>query len=201
MLPRQSSRPCTLLAVPGSLRKHSYNRLLLQAAADLGSEDVSIVPYDELGSLPLFDEDLEKATGGGPEPVRRLRDQVASADGVLFATPEYNHSIPGVLKNAIDWLSRPAPQEVLVGKPVAVIGASAGAFGTRLAQSALRQVLYATESLVLPAAALYARDAARLFNPAARLVDGPTRDRLAAILAALVAWIDRFRAAGERGSP
>jgi len=201
MLPRQPSRSCALLAVPGSLRKHSYNRLLLQAAAELGSEDVSIVPYDELGSLPLFDEDLEKATGGGPEPVRRLRDQVASADGVLFATPEYNHSIPGVLKNAIDWLSRPAPQEVLVGKPVAVIGASAGSFGTRLAQSALRQVLYATESLVLPGPALYARDAARLFNPAGRLVDGPTRDRLAAILSALVAWIDRFRAAGERGSP
>src|SRR5437868_12684797 len=170
MLPRQPSRSCALLAVPGSLRKHSYNRLLLQAAAELGSDDVSIVRYDELGSLPLFDEDLEKATGGGPEPVRRLRDQVASADGLLIATPEYNHSFPGVLKNAIDWLSRPAPEEVLAGKPIAVIGASGGPWGTRLAQGALRQVLYATESLVMPNPALFVREAGRLFD-GERLVD------------------------------
>src|SRR5581483_11429227 len=91
-------------------------------------------------ALPLFDEDLEPATLGGPDAVRQLRAQVAAGDGLLIATPEYNQSLPGVLKNAIDWLSRPWPDEVLAGKPVAVIGASSGRWGARLAQAALRQV-------------------------------------------------------------
>jgi chromate reductase, NAD(P)H dehydrogenase (quinone) len=187
------SRQTSVLAISGSLRKASYNRSLLQAAKELAPANVSIVPYEELGSVPSFDEDLESATGGGPESVERLREQVGSADGLLIATPEYNHSIPGVLKNAIDWLSRPAPREVLAGKPVAIVGASAGPFGTRLAQSALRQVLYATECLVLPGPALFVRDAARLFDHAGRLIDAPSRERVAAILSAFVAWIERVR--------
>jgi len=182
----------TVLAIPGSLRKASYNRSLLHAAAEIAPEDVSVVVYEGLGSLPLFDEDLETATRGGPKPVRRLRDQLASTDGLLIATPEYNHSIPGVLKNAIDWLSRPAPNEVLARKPVAVIGASAGPFGTRLAQSALRQVLYATESLVLPGPTLFSRDAGTLFDRSGRLIDETTLKRLAAVLSAFGDWIDRF---------
>ena len=180
-----------VLAIAGSLRKHSYNSSLLLAAVELAPEGMSVVVYDALGSIPLFDEDLEKATGGGPEPVRRLREQVESADGLLISTPEYNHSIPGVLKNVIDWLSRPAPREVLAGKPVAVIGASGGPSGTRLAQAALRQVLYATECLVLPGVALYAREAGKLFDGERRLVDVATRDRLRVILSAFAVWIDR----------
>jgi chromate reductase, NAD(P)H dehydrogenase (quinone) len=190
-----------LLAIAGSLRKHSYNRSLLRAAAELAPAGMSVVVYDALSSIPLFDEDLENATGGGPEPVRRLREQVETAEGILIATPEYNHSVPGVLKNAIDWLSRPAPREVLAGKPVALIGASGGPFGTRLAQAALRQVLYATESLVLPGPALYAREAAKLFDGEGRLADAATRDRLAGILSAFAVWIDRLRAEGAPGSP
>jgi chromate reductase len=145
--------------------------------------------YETLAPIPGFDADLERATGVGPEPVQRLRMRVKAADGLLIATPEYNHSIPGVLKNALDWLSRPAPEEVLAGKPVAIVGASSGSWGTRLAQAALRQVLYATESLVLPAPALLVRDAAALFDPDGRLVDQGNRERLSALLSAFARWI------------
>ena len=117
--------------------------------------------YEGLGALPLFDEDLECETSGGPEAVQNLRQAVAAADGLLISTPEYNHSIPGVLKNALDWLSRPAPEQVLVDKPVAVIGASSGRWGTRLAQNALRQVLLAAESVPLPSPTLLLSHRAR----------------------------------------
>ena len=177
----------TVLGIAGSLRRSSYNRSLLRAAKETAPEGMAIL-LEDLAPIPLFDEDLESATGGGPEPVRRLRDRVASADGLLIATPEYNHSFPGVLKNAIDWLSRPAPEEVLAGKPIAVIGASGGPWGTRLAQGALRQVLYATESLVMPNPALFVREAGRLFD-GERLVDQPTRERLEKLLAAFDRWI------------
>jgi chromate reductase len=182
-----------VLAIAGSLRRGSFNRRLLEAAAGVAPADISVRVHSGLGSVPLFDEDLELATaaGGGPPPVRDLRQQVAEADGLLIATPEYNQSIPGVLKNAIDWLSRPLPGEVLAGKPVAVIGASGGSWGTRLAQSALRHTLNATESLVMPSPALFVRTAASLFDGEGRLVDRPTRERLAAVMAAFSAWIDR----------
>jgi chromate reductase, NAD(P)H dehydrogenase (quinone) len=180
----------TILGIPGSLRRGSYNGLLLNAAIECSPAGVVVTVFDELASIPLFDEDLERATGCGPEVVQRLRRRVASANGLLIATPEYNHSIPGVLKNAIDWLSRPAPEEPLAGKPVAVIGASGGRWGTRLAQAALRQVLFATESLVMPRPALFVRDAEGLFDEAGRLVDLPTREQLTAVLAAFARWID-----------
>jgi len=179
-----------VLAIAGSLRRGSLNRFLLRAAAGLAPAGMTIAVEEDLASIPLFDEDLETATAGGPEPVSRLRAKVASADGLLIATPEYNHSIPGVLKNAIDWLSREAGGEVLAGKPVAVVGASGGPWGTRLSQAALRQVLYATESPVLPRPALFLRDARRLFDESGRLTDASTRDRLAAVLAAFARWMD-----------
>ena len=181
----------TVFAIPGSLRSASYNRALLRAAKDLAPPPMSVVVYEELGSIPLFDQDLESATGAGPEPVRKLREQVEAADALLVATPEYNHSVPGVLKNAIDWLSRPAPREVLAGKPVALIGASGGPWGTRLAQSALRQILYATECIILPSPALYLGNAGGLFDDSGKLTDAATRERLASLLAAFAAWIPR----------
>jgi len=171
-----------VLGIAGSLRSGSHNRLLLRAAAG-----VSI--YEELSSIPLFNEDLEASD---PESVRRLRSAVASADGLLISTPEYNWSIPGVLKNAIDWLSRP-PEEVLIGKPVAVIGASGGRWGTRLAQAALRQTLTATESLVMPAPAMFVRDAAGIFDEAGHLTDKTVRDQLDNVLAAFDHWISLVR--------
>jgi chromate reductase len=151
---------------------------------------MTLVLFDRLGSLPLFDEDLERGPDGGPEPVRRLRDDVAAADALLIATPEYNWSIPGVLKNALDWLSRPAPTEVLTGKAVAVIGASAGQWGTRLAQSHLRQVLAATESVVLPAPALFIRKAERVFDGHGKLVDPSAQEALARVLRRFAMWIE-----------
>jgi chromate reductase len=181
-----------LLALPGSLRRRSYNRRLLAAAAELAPPGMSVrvYPHGELASVPLFDEDVEEETGGGPEAVRRLRHEVAAADGLLIATPEYNQSIPGVLKNTLDWLSREAPGEVLAGKPVAVVGVTAGRWGTRLAQSALRHVLAATGSPVLPAPALFAAGAAGLFDDEGRLSDPATRRQLGAVLAAFAEWIE-----------
>jgi chromate reductase, NAD(P)H dehydrogenase (quinone) len=186
-----ADRRSTVLALPGSLRRDSYNRHLLEAAVDLAPTGLEVRIYADLGSIPLFNEDLEQADGG-LEAVQRLRSAVAAADGLLIATPEYNQSIPGVLKNAIDWLSRPAPIEVLEGKAVSVIGASTGPWGTRLAQSALRQVLHATGAYVLPGPALFLRDAERMFDATGRLVDGPTRTRLEAVLSALAEWILRL---------
>jgi chromate reductase len=184
------NRPATsVLALPGSLRGASYNRRLLAAAADLAPAGTTVALFDQLSGVPLFDEDLE----GAPPPaaVASLRAAVQSADGLLIATPEYNQSMPGVLKNAIDWLSR--DETVLDGKPVAIIGATSGRWGTRLAQAALRQTLSATGSLVMPAPAMHVADAARLFEGAA-LTDGPTRQALADLLAAFACWIHRSRA-------
>lgn len=110
-----------ILALPGSLRRDGYNRRLLEAATRIAAPDWHIDIFDSLAAVPLFDEDLEAATGGGPDGVRCLRAAIAGADGVLFATPEYNQSLPGVLKNAIDWLSRPAPEEVLIGDRKSVV--------------------------------------------------------------------------------
>ena len=181
----------SILGLAGSLRRGSYNRLLLAAAVERAPAGVAMGVYEELGAIPLFNEDLESAIGEGQEAVRRLRCQVAAADGLLIATPEYNWSIPGVLKNVIDWLSRPGPDEVLAGKPIAIMGASAGRWGTRLAQNALRQVLTSTESLLLPRPALFVREAGGLFDEAGRLIDPSTREQLDTVLVAFADWIDR----------
>jgi chromate reductase len=193
-----AERRSTVLALAGSLRRDSYNRRLLEAAIELAPAELEVRIYGDLSSIPLFNEDLERADGG-LEAVQRLRSDVATADALLIATPEYNQSIPGVLKNAIDWLSRPAPIEVLEGKAVSVVGASVGPWGTRLAQSALRQVLHATGAYVVPGPALFLRDAARMFDATGRLVDGPTRERLEAVLAALAEWVRRVPA-GSRAA-
>ena len=180
-----------VLAIAGSLRRNGYNHRLLDVAARMAPAALHIDIYDALAQIPLFSEDLETATNGGPDSVRQLRAAVAAADGLLIATPEYNQSLPGVLKNALDWMSRPAPDEVLAGKPVAVLGASTGRWGTRLAQAALRQVLAATESRVMPAPMLFVRDAAQLFDDAGHLSDPSTRGSLHAVLLAFTRWIEQ----------
>jgi chromate reductase len=190
---RNTAVPLKILAICGSIRAGSMNRRLLAAAAGLAPAGMSLHIAEGLESIPLFSEDREHAGAQGFDAVQRLRMQVARVDGVLIATPEYNQSIPGALKNAIDWLSRPLPDEVLIGKPVAVIGASAGRWGTRLAQAALRQVLNATESPVLPQPALYVREGAQLFDAHGALVDERTRESLAAVLQAFARWIEIVR--------
>jgi chromate reductase, NAD(P)H dehydrogenase (quinone) len=128
-----------ILAVSGSLREGSYNTSLLRAAAEAAPDGVEVELWEGLAELPLYDEDLDDADA--PESVRRLRADWASADAILFSTPEYNGSVPGGLKNAIDWASRPKLEGVLRNKTVAVVGASTGQFGALWAQQDLKRIL------------------------------------------------------------
>lgn len=136
-----------VLGLSGSLRRGSYNSQLLRAAAELLPAGVELASYDGIRELPLYDADLPH--NPAPKPVERLRAAVRAADAVLVATPEYNHSIPGALKNALDWLSRPLADSPLRGKPVAVIGASTGIFGAVWGQAETRKVLAAIGARVL----------------------------------------------------
>jgi len=137
-----------ILAVSGSLRRESHNTQLLRAAAAAAPEGVEVELWDGVRDLPLYDQDLESEPL--PEPVRRLREDWAAADAILFATPEYNGSVPGVLKNAVDWASRPKGDAALLNKDVAVIGASTGQFGAMWAQADLRKILGVAGARVAP---------------------------------------------------
>src|SRR4051812_11112137 len=127
-----------ILSFAGSLRAGSYNRLLLRAAAEVAPDQTTIETFD-LTPIPLYNQDLD--VGEGPQPVARFREAIDRADGVLIATPEYQHGISGVLKNALDWASRPAGRSVLRGKPVATMGTSPSPVGTARAQMQLREIL------------------------------------------------------------
>jgi chromate reductase len=136
-----------ILGISGSLRSDSHNTRLLRAAGEIAeAEGAELEVFDGLKAIPPYDEDDD--VGDGPEAVARLREAIAGADALLFATPEYNSSIPGTLKNAVDWASRPRATTVLRNKPVAVIGASTGMFGAVWAQAELRKVLGATGARV-----------------------------------------------------
>ena len=136
-----------ILGISGSLRRDSHNTNLLRAAAEVVGPDVELDLYAALKDVPPFDEDDEAHPR--PESVARLNEAIANADAVLFSTPEYNASIPGQLKNVIDWVSRPVATNALRNKPVAVVGASTGAFGAVWAQAELRKVLAALGARVL----------------------------------------------------
>jgi chromate reductase, NAD(P)H dehydrogenase (quinone) len=138
-----------VLGISGSLRRDSLNSALLRAAAERLPAGVELVELDRLREVPPYDEDVE--TAGTPAVVEELRAAVRNADAVLIATPEYNSSIPGQLKNALDWVSRPAGQSALSGKPAAVVGASTGMFGAVWAQAELRKVLGAMGGRVIEA--------------------------------------------------
>jgi chromate reductase, NAD(P)H dehydrogenase (quinone) len=139
-----------VLGISGSLRRGSHNAALLRAAAERLPAGAELVEFERLGEIPPYDEDVE-AAGPAPEAVRELREAIRVADAVLIATPEYNHSIPGQLKNALDWASRPAGQSALNGKPAAVVGASTGMFGAVWAQAETRKVLGAMGGRVVEA--------------------------------------------------
>jgi chromate reductase, NAD(P)H dehydrogenase (quinone) len=136
-----------ILGISGSLRRDSYNTKLLKSAAELMLGDIELEIWDGLKAVPPYDEDDDRDPA--PAGAQRLRTAIAGADAVLFATPEYNSSIPGQLKNAIDWASRPIATNVLRNKPVAVVGASTGMFGAVWAQAELRKVLAATGARVV----------------------------------------------------
>jgi chromate reductase, NAD(P)H dehydrogenase (quinone) len=173
-----------VLGISGSLRHESHNSALLRAAAERLPAGAELVIYERLAEIPPYDEDLEALSA--PEAVRDLRAAVSGVDAVLIATPEYNHSLPGQLKNALDWVSRPAGQSALNGKPAAAIGASTGMFGAIWAQAELRKVLGALGGRVLEvelpvAHAAELRDGDRLALPP------ELADRLDEILSELVA--------------
>ena len=180
-----------VLGIAGSLRPDSYNRALLVAAAELFPADVEFELWDGLKAVPPYDEvdDVIPA----PAAVARLRDALAGADAVLFATPEYNSSIPGQLKNAVDWASRPLATNVLRNKPVAVVGASTGAFGAVWAQAELRKVLAATGARVVEGEVAVGH-AQRRFDADGRLRDENLVVQLQEVVGALAAEI-RPRAA------
>jgi chromate reductase len=171
-----------VLGVPGALRSASYNRQLLRAAARLLPPEAEYVEYDGLKALPPFDEDDEPAPGDAVERWRRAIDE---ADALLFATPEYNSSIPGWLKNAVDWASRPFSDTVLRNKPVAVIGASTGMFGAVWAQAELRKALSAAGARVVDRE-LPVPGADEAFDEIGRLVEEDLTVELGGILAELL---------------
>ena len=163
-----------ILAVSGSLREGSFNTSLLRAALEAAPEGVELEIWEGLGELPLYGEDLED---DAPESVRRLREDWAAADAILFSTPEYNGSVPGGLKNAVDWASRPKLEAVLRNKPVAVVGASTGQFGALWAQQDLKRILGIAGARVVGTEIPVARADERIDNEG-RLLDGEVFEQL-----------------------
>jgi chromate reductase, NAD(P)H dehydrogenase (quinone) len=188
-----SSTPDDVLVVcgiAGSLREASYNRALLRAARELAPEGLEIRIFDRMAEIPLFSQDREDE--GDPEPVQALKRAIGDAHALLIATPEYNHGVPGVLKNAIDWASRPAKDPVLGGKPTAIFGASPGITGTARAQSQLRQSLIFTGTPVLPQPEILVYRAREKFDDDGRLTDERTREFVAKLLRGLADWTRRL---------
>lgn len=175
-----------ILGIAGSLRADSYNRKLLDAAGDLIGGNVVLEVWDRLKAVPPYDQDDD--VDPAPAGVADLRDAIAGADGILFSTPEYNSSVPGVLKNAIDWASRPLAKNVLRNKPVAVVGASAGAFGAVWSQAELRKVLGATGARVVDGEVALGHARER-FDEQGRLVDDILVEQLRDVVEALVAEV------------
>ncbi|MBI2684123.1 MAG: NAD(P)H-dependent oxidoreductase [Actinobacteria bacterium] len=168
-----------ILGLAGSLRAGSHNAALLGAAALELPSGVELDVWPDLATIPPYDEDEDVEPA--PAPVARMREALVAADTVLIATPEYNHSIPGQLKNALDWASRPYPDSALRGKPVAVIGASASLFGAVWAQAELRKVLGAMGAHVV-GDELPVGLAGEAFDADGRLSDPALRERLAAVI-------------------
>jgi chromate reductase len=167
-----------ILGIAGSLRSGSYNLLLLAAAKELLPVDVHLEVYD-VGDLPFYQQELEQPL---PPSVARLKAAIDRADAVLFATPEYNYSIPGVLKNAIDWASRPGGSSAWAGKPVAIAGASPGMLGTARAQYHLRQILVALDMTAINQPEVMIASARDRFDSSGRLVDEKSRQLLSQLL-------------------
>ena len=179
-----------VLGIAGSLRKASFNGMALRAAKDLAPEGVEVTIFEGLRDITLYDDDL-RAGSGYPPAVAALRAAVKAADAVLIATPEYNYSVPGVLKNAIDWVSRP-PEPPFDGKPVAIMGAATGLLGTARAQYDLRKMFVFMNGHVLNKPEVMIGQAATRFDAEGRLTDATTRDLIVAQLGALRDWTRRL---------
>jgi chromate reductase len=182
-----------VVGISGSLRKGSFNTALLRAAQELAPQDMEIVIFD-LQDILLYNRDLE--VEGDPGPVTALKEAIRNADGVLFATPEYNHSTSGVLKNAIDWASRDGGERSLRGKPVAMMGAG-GMAGTARAQLDLQHILAETGALVMVKPGVLVGFPGEKFDSEGRLTDEETGSFLGRHLEAFAGWIERVGAPRE----
>ena len=172
-----------LLGICGSLRKASLNRALLAAVAEVMPDGATLTIFDGLGDLPLFNSDIED-----PAPVLALKAAIARADGVVFGVPEYNYSIPGGLKNGLDWASRPPAASPLRGKPIGIVGAASGMGGTIRAQLHLRQMLVYSDAPCLQQPEVLIPRAHERFDATGRLTDESTRQLLARFATAMVAF-------------
>ena len=177
-----------ILGIPGSLRAQSYNKAALRAARALVPADAELEIFD-LGGIPPYNQDEEKQP---PPRVVELKARIRAADAILFSTAEYNYSIPGVLKNAIDWASRPYGDSAWPGKPVAVMGASVGMLGSARAQYHLRQVFVFLDVYPLNKPEVLIGGAASKFDAAGELTDETSRKLIGELLTALVAWSRRL---------
>ncbi len=184
-----TSRPIRVAGISGSLRAGSYNTAVLKAAVALAPPEMTI-EIAEIGDLPHYNDDVRLS--GYPAEAQRFRAQISAADAVLFVTPEYNYSIPGVLKNAIDWGSRP-PDQPFDNKPVAIMGASQGVLGSARAQYQLRQMLVFLNAIPLNKPEVMVGTAQSKFDASGTLTDEQTKDFIRAQLSALVSWTSRLR--------
>jgi len=179
-----------ILGISGSLRAGSYNTALLRAMQGMLPAGASLEIY-LCGDLPLYNSDIDGEDR--PEPVTRFVELIQTSDAILYATPEYNYGIPGVLKNAIDWASRPAFKAPITGKPSGIISASPGAVGGARAQAALRNVLAGTLSPVFPHVEMLVPAAHEKFDREGNLTDGKTRERMERYAAGFVEWVTSRR--------
>ena len=178
------NNPLVILGIAGSIRSNSYNRSALRAAQELTPEGATIETV-EIDGLPGFNQDDE---GNPPAKVTELKQRIRSADAILFVTPEYNYSIPGVLKNAIDWASRPYGDSAWTGKPVAVMGASVGMLGSARAQYHLRQVFVFLNMYAVNQPEVMIANAAKRFDEQGKLTDETSRKLIQQLLQELVRW-------------
>ncbi len=186
--------PLVVCGIAGSLRTGSLNRALLRAARELAPVGMEIRIFDGMADIPLYNQDVEAL--GDPEPVQALKRAIGEADALLVVTPEYNHGVPGVLKNAIDWASRPAGGSVLARKPAAILGASPGVTGTARAQSQLRQAFVFTNTPVVPQPEILVYRAHEKFDADGRLTDEKTREFVGKLLHELADWTRRLSRVG-----
>lgn len=182
--------PVDLLAFAGSLREGSYNKAVLRAAKELAPDGLHIQIFD-LEGIPLYNADVEAQ--GDPARVSEFKEAIRNADGLLIATPEYNHGVPAVTKNAIDWASRPPKKAPLNEKPVGILGASPGMTGTARGQSQLRQAFEFTNSYCMPQPEILVYRAHEKFDEEGKLTDEATRKYLGKYLEALHDWVNKFK--------
>jgi chromate reductase len=178
-----------ILGIAGSLRKESYNKALLRASLDLVPENASLT-ICEIDKIPLFNQDLENTP---PDTVKEFKNKLKAADAILFVTPEYNYSIPGVLKNAIDWASRPYGDNSLEGKAVALMSASIGMLGGARAQYHLRQTFVFLNMHPINRPEVMVPFAPQKFDEKGNLLDDKTKQLIRELLQNLVAWTQKLR--------